>query len=145
MKIFDSVKDEWGYIDSLKESEDGKRILYCIQERAKNKQMNVNDYLIVSFGVRFSFTYSDVDYVSLVENDLLEFSKKYGCENVNHKFIEENDTRLLYRIVHLSRYFPCGSVTPSSVIEFFGYVSETKEKKFIDEQLTLKKIIYAFS
>ena len=96
------------------------------------------------FGVRFSVTYSDVDYIALVEKDLFDYEKKYGYENVNHKQIRINDTRLLYRVQHLAKYFPCGSVTPSEVLTFFGYDSEVKDKKVIDEESVMKSLHVLF-
>lgn len=144
MKIFDNIKDEDGYIDDLKNTADGKRVFYSIQERAKNKKLSVNEYLMATFGVRFSNTYSDVDYIGLVERDLIEYENKYGYENVNHKHIGLCDTRLLYRIEHLSRYFPCGSVTPSEVLMFFGYDSEAKDKKVIDEEKVVDSLYKLF-
>lgn len=144
MNLFESIKDENGYIDSLKSTAEGKRVLYSIQERAKNKRLSVNDYLMVTFGVRFSNALTDVDYVSLVESDLLAYEKKYGYNNVNHRHIKYNDTKLLYRLEHLARYFPNGSVTSSEVLNFFGYQSKAKDKKDIDEEMVIETLYKLF-
>ena len=139
-EILNDYKDRNGYIDNIKKSELGKKVLACIKAKAINKQMELNDYLMVIFGARLYETFVDVDYFSLVEKELKEFENQYGKENVTLANIERCNKRLLYRIDNLARYFPYGSVNSSSVLDALGYDVEVNEKHKLDERKILAEL-----
>lgn len=137
-------KDEDGYIDSLKNSDFGRKLYDKLQDKALDLQLDVNDYLMCMYGVRVSNSYTSVDYIDLVEKQLEEYEKKYGYEKVTVSHISDHDMHLYDRIRHLALYFPEGSVTMGNVLDFFGYNSNEKQEKIVNEKavIELLKMIY---
>ena len=141
LKVLEQYKDEYGYIDSINNSEEGKQILFRIKRKAVNKGMELNDYLMVVYGVRLYETNVDVDYFSLVEKELKQFEQKYGRENVTLANLGKYNKRLLYRINHLATYFPYGSVNSSVVLDALGYNVRVFDKREIDEKKVIEKLL----
>lgn len=137
-KVLQKVKDENGYVDFLKETKKGQAIIYRIREKARYLDIDVNMYLMSTYGVRLSHIFSDVDYISYVEDEIKKFIDVNGIDNLNLKYIHDNDKKLYSKINHLGIYFPGGSISNNDVLSFYGYNSDSKQRKKVNEA----KVIY---
>ena len=133
---FNEYKDDEGFIDSIRDSEEDVSYYNSVLDRAKELNMDINPYLICFYGVRLKDRWENVDYVKMVEEELHEFAKKHDGR-VNCGYIRKHDLQLFYKISHLARFFPLGSITTSAVIRFFGYDVKNEEKN-LNEKALLK-------
>lgn len=137
-KVLQKVKDENGYVDFLKETKKGQAIIYRIREKARYLDIDVNMYLMSTYGVRLSHIFSDVDYISYVEDEIKKFIDVNGIDNLNLKYIHDNDKKLYSKINHLGIYFPGGSISNNDVLSFYGYNNDSKQRRKVNEA----KVIY---
>ena len=143
-KIFQEVKDENGYIDLLKEIKKGQGIINGIRKKARHLDIDVNMYLMSTYGVRLSHVFSDIDYVSYVEEEIKKFIDVNGIDNLNLKYIHDIDKRLYNKINHLGIYFPGGSISNNDVLSFYGYNSNDKQRKKVNEVKVIHNLNKAY-
>lgn len=145
-KVFETKKDENGYIDDLLKSDKSYLLLKRLRYYSKKENVPFNSYLMMMYGVRVKEAQEDVNYVEEVEKSLKDYVAKYGTDQLNRGAIEKNDSVLASRLRHLSIYFPEGSVTFHQLLSFFGYSVKSKRTyEFKDEEeVFLKDLLNAF-
>lgn len=138
--VLKQYKDDDGYVDTIKDSEFGRKIFDRIQDRAQALNIDVNDYLMCMFGVRVKDSFSSVDYPTLVGNGLKEHYNLYGINCMTLKHISKNNPTLYNRIRNLATYFPDGSVSMQDVLYYYGYDDTRKKVRPLDEDKTIESL-----
>lgn len=137
-KILEECKDYKGYVDCLKNTKQGKLVIDRIRSRARNLGVDFNTYLMIMHGVRMSGTFSEIDYIEYVGEEIGKFVEEHGIESLTLKNLHDNYKNLYSKINHVGLYFPQGSISNGEVLDFYGYSSSETLRKKVNEKKLLK-------
>ena len=123
-KALVAIASEDGEIDLGKISTEHPRLYNRLKELSTENHLTILEYVAFFMGDEPSLFvnrgYIQTGYIKSVENKIAAFAANFGTDNLLDK-IRRQDPKLFNQIRYLSQKFPEGSITPSQLMDFFGY------------------------